>query len=120
MGYLCTIMYQDESNETFQYLIGEYPDAACHDKVNRLFCIIDPRAKNPIIVADLLPDYVQEYNEEGEPIGQSYIDALVEVLGPILYAEDRTRPIHILKSVLSQLYRHPVYQQYIQEAQTGA
>ncbi len=116
--YLCTIMLQPAEiieGSTFDKLIKKWPKAAFHDKINRLFAGIDEKAIDPIMVDILLPDYAQEYNEEGEAIGKSYIDALVEVLAPILYAEDRSRPLHIKSSVLSQLYRHPVYQAFIEE-----
>ncbi len=103
--YICTIIYQDESNPTFQKLIAKWPNGAFHDKINRLFAGIDEEAINPIIVSDFKDDSGEELTG----------DALVEVLGPILYAEDRSRPLHIKKSVLSQLYRHPVYQAYIEE-----
>jgi len=101
--YLCTIIYQDESNPTFQKLIAKWPNAAFHDLKNRLFAGIDEDAIDPLIVDTLLT---------GELIGQSYIDALVYVLAPYLFAEDRGRPVHIRKSLLSQLYRHPAYRLY--------
>jgi len=117
--FMCTIMKQPDeivADSTFGRLIAKWPKAAFHDKINRLFAGIDEQAINPIIVSDLLPDFVQEYDEEThEPIGPNYIDSLVAVLAPILYSEDRTQPIHVLKSVLSQLYRHPVYQAFIEE-----
>ena len=57
---------------------------------------------DPLIVDTLLPDYD----------GESYIDSLVYALAPYLFADDRGRPIHIRKSLLSQLYRHPAYRLY--------
>ena len=116
--FMCTIILQPAeivADSTFGRLIAKWPQAAFHDKINRLFAGIDDQAIDPIMVDTLLPDYAQIYNEEGEAIGKSYIDALVEVLGPILYAEDRSRPLHIKSSVLSELYRHPVYQQFIED-----
>ena len=116
--FMCTIILQPAEiieNSTFGRLIAKWPKAAFHDKINRLFAGIDEKADNPLLVSELLPDYVQEVDSEGEPVGPTYIDALVTTLAPILYSEDRERPIHVTSSVLSQLYRHPVYQQFILE-----
>jgi hypothetical protein len=110
--YLCTIIYEDLEHETYQRLIAKWPNAAFHDKQNRLFAGVDELAIDPLIVDTLLPDYAQVYDEEGNAIGPSYIDALVPTIAPYLFAEDRGRPIHIRRSILSQLYRHPAYQLY--------
>jgi hypothetical protein len=101
MDYLCTIIYEDLEHETYQRLIAKWPNAAFHDGQNRLFAGIDDLAIDPLIVDTLLPDY------EG-----NYIDALVPTIAPYLFAEDRARPIHIRKSILSQLFRHPTYRLY--------
>ena len=116
MKNLCTIIYQPEEiieGSTFDKLITRFPQAAFHDKKNRLFNGIDEGAENPILVSELLPNFTQEIDEDTlEPVGLSYIDTLVQALAPLLFADDRTRPLHIKKSVLSQLYRHPAYRLY--------
>jgi hypothetical protein len=109
VDYLCTIIYEDLEHETYQRLIAKWPNAAFHDKQNRLFAGVDELAVDPLIVDTLLPDYAQVYDEEGNAIGPSYIDALVPTIAPYLFAEDRGRPIHIRKSIISQLYRHPAF-----------
>ena len=98
--YLCTIIYQDEINPTFQRLIAKWPKAAFHDGKNRLFAGIDEDAIDPLIVDTLLPDY------DGD------INALVYALSPYLFSEDRGRPVHIRKSLLSQLFKHSAYRLY--------
>jgi hypothetical protein len=99
--YLCTIIYEDLEHPSYQRLIAKWPNAAFHDKQNRIFAGIDELAIDPLVVDTLLPEY------EGD-----YITALVPAIAPYLFAEDRGRPIHIRRSILSQLYRHPAYQLY--------
>ena len=102
---LCTIIYQPSEiieGSTFYKLITRFPEAAFHDKKNRLFNGIDSLATDPFIVSNLK-------DEEGEELTG---DALVSALAPLLFADDRTRPLHIKKSVLSRLYRHPAYRLY--------
>lgn len=91
---------------TYYKLDKKDPNVICHDGINRFFKDHDENAENPLVLEDEYPPI------EGE---ENYIDRLVGILGPILYADDRTRPIHILRPVMSQLYRHPVYQAFIEE-----
>jgi hypothetical protein len=102
MDYFCTIIYEDLEYETYKRLIEKWPNAAFHDNQNRIFAGVDRLAIDPLIVDTLLPDYK----------GDDYIGALVPIIASYLFAEDRSRPIHIRKSILSQLFRHPTYRLY--------
>ncbi len=118
MDKICTLIaIPSEIIEGSTYaILKSRSKGACHDGINMIFKDHDENAVDPIIASDLLPDFENNlFNEDMEPIGPSYIDELVKILGPILYDEDRTRPVHIFKSILSQLYRHPVYQAFIEE-----
>ena len=77
-----------------------WPLAACHDGINKVFNGHDDSADTYLIVDD-------EFKAiEGE---EDYIGRLVVLLAPMLFDEDRLQPIHILKPIMSQLFRHPAY-----------
>jgi len=103
MEKICTLIaIPDEIIEgsTYDILNKRWPNAACHDGINKVFNGYDGDADTYLIVAD-------EFKEvEGE---SNYIGRLVVFLAPILFADDRTLPIHILKPIMSQLFRHPAY-----------
>ena len=102
---LCTIIYQPEEiieGSTFEKLITIFPNAAFHDLKNRLFNGIDEDAFDPLVVSTFKDSSGVELSG----------DALVYALAPYLFADNRERPIHIKKSVLSQLYRHSTYRLY--------
>lgn len=103
MDKICTLIaIPDEIIEgsTYDILNKRWPFAACHDGINKVFNGYDDSADTYLIVDD-------EFAEiEGE---DDYIGRLVFLLGPMLFDEDRTQPIHILKPIMSQLFRHPAY-----------
>jgi hypothetical protein len=102
---ICTIMKQPSEvikGSTFDKLIKRWPQAAFHDKVNRLFNSIDEDAFDPLMVSSFK-------DADGEELTG---DALVTALAPYLFSDNRERPIHIRKSVLIDLYNNPAYQLY--------
>jgi len=85
---------------TYDILNKRWPQAACHDGINKVFNGYDGSADTYLIVDD-------EFKAiEGE---DDYIGRLVLLLAPMLFDEDRLQPIHILKPIMSQLFRHPAY-----------
>ena len=85
---------------TYDLLNKRWPEAACHDGINKVFNGYDGSADTYLIVDD---DFAKIEGEE------DYIGRLVLLLAPMLFDEDRLQPIHILKPIMSQLFRHPAY-----------
>ena len=84
----------------FDRLNNMFPQAACHDGINKAFPLILADSVNPIIVNDMVDD-------DGEKLTG---DALLTEVAQVLFADDRTRPIQISYGDLQALYEHPTYQ----------
>mgnify|MGYP003652863689 CR=1 FL=1 len=112
MSKICTLIAIPDTiveGSTYDILNRRWPLAACHDGVNKVFNSYDGEADTYLIVAD----------EFKEVSGESdYIGRLVVFLSPILFADNREQPIHILKPIMSQLFRHPAYRLYCGNYQT--
>ena len=112
MDKICTLIAIPDTiveGSTYDILNKRWPFAACHDGINKVFNGYDGNADTYLIVAD-------EFKEvEGE---SNYIGRLVVFLAPILFAENREQPIHILKPIMSQLFRHPAYRLFCGNYQT--
>jgi len=103
MDKICTLIAipsEIVEGSTYDILSKRWPNAACHDGINKIFNGHDDTADTYLIVDD-------EFKAiEDEP---DYIGRLVLLLAPMLFDEDRLQPIHILKPIMSQLFRHPAY-----------
>jgi len=112
MSKICTLIAIPSDiieGSTYDILNKRWPLAACHDGINKIFNGYDGSVDTHFIVSE-------EFKEvEGEP---DYIGRLVVLLAPYLFAENRIQPIHILKPVMSQLFRHPAYRLFCGNYQT--
>ena len=109
MAKLCTLIATPAviiEGSTYDILDKRASTVICHDGINRFFRDVDKDAVGALVV------HVEYPPIEGE---ENYIDRLANILGPILYAEDRTQPIVFDEPILSQLYRHPLYQAFCEE-----
>ncbi len=105
MKSTATIMYIPEEiidGSEFARLNNQFPEAANHDGVNKVFPLVLEDAVNPIIVNNMV-------NEEGEKLAG---DELLAAVASVLFADDRTPPIQISYSDLQTLFDSEVYQQY--------
>lgn len=112
MSEICTLIAIPSEiieGSTYDILNKRWPMAACHDGINKVFNGFDGSVDTHFIVDE-------EFAEiEGE---DDYIGRLVVLLAPYLFAEDRLQPIHILKPVLSNLFKHPAYRLFCGNYQT--
>ena len=105
MKSTATIMYIPEEiidGSEFARLNNQFPEAANHDGVNKVFPLVLEDAVNPIIVNNMV-------NEEGEKLAG---DELLAAVASALFADDRTQAIQIGYGDLQTLFDSPVYQQY--------
>lgn len=112
MSKICTLIAIPDiiiEGSTYDILNKRWPKAACHDGINKIFNSHDDSADTALIVDDQFKEVAGE---------SDYIGRLVVFLAPILFASDRLQPIHILKPVMSQLFRHPAYRLYCGNYQT--
>ena len=91
-----------EEGSEFERLNNQFPEAANHDGVNKVFPIVLEDALNPIIVNDMV-------DAEGEKLAG---DELLSSVANVLFADDRTPPIQISYGDLQALFEHPIYQLY--------
>lgn len=77
-------------------LLNRFHDAAIHDGLNYIFADIDPTATDFILLTNL---FVEDMTT----------DEKVSVIARLLFAEDRTKPIHIEKGDCKALYAHPAW-----------
>ncbi len=100
-----TIMYipaQIEEGSEFERLNNQFPEAANHDGVNKVFPLVLADAVDPIIVNDMV-------NAEGEKLAG---DELLAAVASVLFADDRTQAIQIGYGDLQTLFDSAIYQQY--------
>ena len=100
-----TIMYipaQIEEGSEFERLNNQFPEAANHDGVNKVFPLVLADAVDPIVVNDMV-------NAEGEKLAG---DELLSAVASVLFADDRTQPIQIGYGDLQTLFDSEIYQQY--------
>jgi hypothetical protein len=90
---------------TYDILNKKWPNAAIHDGVNKIFNGSIEGAEGVIIASEELPD-------DGN--NDSYLDDLVAWLQVVLFEPDRTSPIYIENGLMSALYRHSEYQEYLE------
>ena len=92
----------------FDRLNNMFPQAACHDGINKAFPLILADSVNPIIVNDMT-------DSEGLKLE---VDALLSAVAQVLFADDRTRAIQISYGDLQALYEHATYQLYAPTCET--
>jgi hypothetical protein len=74
--------------------ILKWPNAARHDNLNFVFVSTHPEAFDPVDLS------VSEYET---------VDQLIALIANVLFAEDRSRAIHMTKSQAIELYAHVVW-----------
>lgn len=114
MNKICTLIAIPDTiieGSTYDILNKRWPNAACHDGINKVFNGYDGSSDTSLIVSDA-------YAIQDDEAMDDYINRLVFLLGPILFAEDRLEPIHILKPIMSQLFKHPAYRLFCGKYET--
>ena len=81
-------------------MLQRFPHAANHDPSNYIFVSTHPNAVNPVLVSEFV-------DADGEQLSG---DALVAAIAVELFADNRSRAIHLSKSNAIALHAHPAWQ----------